>query len=79
MPSKNEIWTARAAHFVHHAAEYGMTTGPIAIDMAVVRDRKRKMVRPARRVSPQLRSGWCGIDHGVGAFRGAEDRRGHPQ
>jgi pyruvate/2-oxoglutarate dehydrogenase complex dihydrolipoamide dehydrogenase (E3) component len=44
MPSKNEIWTAKAAHFVHHAAEYGMTTGPVAVDMAVVRDRKRKMV-----------------------------------
>src|SRR5262245_59935845 len=44
MPSKNEIWTAKAAHFVHHAAEYGMTNGPVAIAMAVVRERKRKMV-----------------------------------
>src|SRR5690349_12343958 len=44
MPSKNEIWSATAAHFVRHAAEFGMTTGPVVIDMAVVRERKRKMV-----------------------------------
>jgi pyruvate/2-oxoglutarate dehydrogenase complex dihydrolipoamide dehydrogenase (E3) component len=44
MPSKNEIWSAKAAHFVRHAAEFGMTTGPVVIDMAVVRERKRKMV-----------------------------------
>ncbi len=29
MPSKNEIWSAKAAHFVRHAAEFGMTTGPV--------------------------------------------------
>src|SRR5262245_8252629 len=45
MPSKNEIWTAKAAHFVHHAADYGMTTSPVAVDMALVRERKRKMVK----------------------------------
>ena len=44
LPSKNEIWTAKAAHFVRHAAEYGMATGPVAIDMATVRKRKRKMI-----------------------------------
>jgi pyruvate/2-oxoglutarate dehydrogenase complex dihydrolipoamide dehydrogenase (E3) component len=44
MPSKNEIWSAKAAHFVRHAAEFGMTTGPVVIDMAVVSERKRKMV-----------------------------------
>jgi pyruvate/2-oxoglutarate dehydrogenase complex dihydrolipoamide dehydrogenase (E3) component len=31
MPSKNEIWSAKAAYFMHHAAEYGMTTGQVAI------------------------------------------------
>ena len=44
MPSKNEIWSAKAAHFVHHATEFGITTGPVAIDMAAVRQRKRDMV-----------------------------------
>jgi pyruvate/2-oxoglutarate dehydrogenase complex dihydrolipoamide dehydrogenase (E3) component len=44
LPSKNEIWTAKVAHLVHHAAEFGLRTGPVAIDMAVVRQRKRDMV-----------------------------------
>jgi pyruvate/2-oxoglutarate dehydrogenase complex dihydrolipoamide dehydrogenase (E3) component len=44
MPSKNEIWSAKVAHLVHHAAQFGLATGPVAIDMATVRQRKRAMV-----------------------------------
>jgi pyruvate/2-oxoglutarate dehydrogenase complex dihydrolipoamide dehydrogenase (E3) component len=45
MPSKNEISSARVAHLVRHAAEYGWTTlEPGAIDIGVVRKRKRDMV-----------------------------------
>jgi pyruvate/2-oxoglutarate dehydrogenase complex dihydrolipoamide dehydrogenase (E3) component len=44
MPSKNEIWSAKVAHLVHHAAQFGTMTGPVAIDMATVRRRKRDMV-----------------------------------
>jgi pyruvate/2-oxoglutarate dehydrogenase complex dihydrolipoamide dehydrogenase (E3) component len=44
MPSKNEISSARVAHLVRRAAEYGWTLQPGAIDMAVVRKRKRDMV-----------------------------------
>ena len=44
LPSKNEVWSAKVAHLVHHAAQFGMTTGPVAIDMATVRRRKRDMV-----------------------------------
>jgi pyruvate/2-oxoglutarate dehydrogenase complex dihydrolipoamide dehydrogenase (E3) component len=44
LPSKNEIWSARVAHLVRHAAQFGMKTGPITVDMAVVRQRKRDMV-----------------------------------
>jgi pyruvate/2-oxoglutarate dehydrogenase complex dihydrolipoamide dehydrogenase (E3) component len=44
MPSNNEISSARVAYLVRHAASYGMKTGPAAIDMAVVRQRKRDMV-----------------------------------
>src|SRR5262249_45479932 len=44
MPSKNEISSARVAHLVRHAADYGWTLEPGAIDMAVVRKRKRDMV-----------------------------------
>jgi len=44
LPSKNEIWSARVAHLVHHAARFGTITGPVAVDVAVVRQRKRQMV-----------------------------------
>src|SRR5499425_1414259 len=44
LPSKNEIWSAKVSYLVHHAAEYGTTTGPVAVDMAKVRQRKRDMV-----------------------------------
>jgi pyruvate/2-oxoglutarate dehydrogenase complex dihydrolipoamide dehydrogenase (E3) component len=44
LPSKNEIWSAKVAHLVHHAAQFGTMTGPVAIDMATVRQRKRRMV-----------------------------------
>src|SRR5262245_11645126 len=44
LPSKNEITSARVAHFVRHAAEYGWTLNPGTIDMKVVRKRKRNMV-----------------------------------
>jgi pyruvate/2-oxoglutarate dehydrogenase complex dihydrolipoamide dehydrogenase (E3) component len=45
LPSKNEIWSARVAYLTRHAAQFGtMITGPVAADMAKVRQRKRDMV-----------------------------------
>ncbi|MDB5405223.1 MAG: mercuric reductase, partial [Rhodospirillales bacterium] len=44
LPSKNEIWSAKVAELMHHAARFGAVTGPVAIDMAKVRQRKRDMV-----------------------------------
>jgi pyruvate/2-oxoglutarate dehydrogenase complex dihydrolipoamide dehydrogenase (E3) component len=44
MPSKNEVWSARVAHLVQHAREFGTTTGPVQTDMESVRERKQKMV-----------------------------------
>ncbi len=45
LPSKNEIWSAKVADLMHHANRFGATTGPSAIDMAKVRQRKRDMVQ----------------------------------
>jgi pyruvate/2-oxoglutarate dehydrogenase complex dihydrolipoamide dehydrogenase (E3) component len=44
LPSKNEIWSAKVAHLVQHAAQFGTMTGPVTIDMVKVRQRKRDMV-----------------------------------
>lgn len=44
LPSKNEIWSARVAHLAHHAGQFGTVAGPVATDMAAVRQRKSDMV-----------------------------------
>lgn len=44
LPSKNEIWSARVAHLARNAAQFGLKTGPITVDMTKVRQRKRDMV-----------------------------------
>ena len=30
LPSKNEVWSAKVADLVHHAAKFGLVTGPTA-------------------------------------------------
>jgi pyruvate/2-oxoglutarate dehydrogenase complex dihydrolipoamide dehydrogenase (E3) component len=44
LPSKNEIWSAKVADLVHHAAKFGMLTSTTAVDMGRMRQRKRDMV-----------------------------------
>lgn len=44
LPSKNELWSARVAHMVQHAADFGTVTGPVSTDMVKVRRRKQDMV-----------------------------------
>ena len=44
LPSKNEIWSAKVADLVHHAATFGAGTDFMSVDMAKVRQRKREMV-----------------------------------
>jgi pyruvate/2-oxoglutarate dehydrogenase complex dihydrolipoamide dehydrogenase (E3) component len=44
LPSKNEIWSAKVADLLHHAAQFGVVTGSVAVDMAKVVQRKRAMV-----------------------------------
>jgi pyruvate/2-oxoglutarate dehydrogenase complex dihydrolipoamide dehydrogenase (E3) component len=44
LPSKNEIWSARVAHLAQRAGDFGTITGPLTVDMAKVRERKRGMI-----------------------------------
>jgi pyruvate/2-oxoglutarate dehydrogenase complex dihydrolipoamide dehydrogenase (E3) component len=44
MPSKTEVWSARAAHFARHGQQFGVVTGSVTTDMATVVRRKRDMV-----------------------------------
>jgi len=43
-PTKTMVASARVAHLARRAADYGVHTGPISIDMARVRQRKREIV-----------------------------------
>lgn len=54
MPSKNEIANARVAHLARHASEFGTIAGPVTVDMATIRRRKREMVE--RQVARHLQN-----------------------
>jgi pyruvate/2-oxoglutarate dehydrogenase complex dihydrolipoamide dehydrogenase (E3) component len=44
LPSKNELWSARVAHRVRNAAQFGSLTDAVRTDMGKVRARKQGMV-----------------------------------
>jgi pyruvate/2-oxoglutarate dehydrogenase complex dihydrolipoamide dehydrogenase (E3) component len=44
LPTKNEIWSAKVADLLHHAAKFGVITNSAQVDMAKVVQRKREMV-----------------------------------
>ncbi len=44
LPSKNVVRSAEVAHLARHGAQFGTMTGPLEVDMAKVRQRKREMV-----------------------------------
>jgi pyruvate/2-oxoglutarate dehydrogenase complex dihydrolipoamide dehydrogenase (E3) component len=76
MPSKNEVWSARVAHFVQHAAEFGTIIGgvgasSVATDMAKVRQRKRAMVEHEIALHlEQYRESGAELIMGIGRFVG---------
>src|ERR1700685_3752978 len=45
MPSKNIIHSAKVASFFYRSNEFGISKENVRINMAAVRERKRKMVR----------------------------------
>jgi pyruvate/2-oxoglutarate dehydrogenase complex dihydrolipoamide dehydrogenase (E3) component len=47
-PTKTMVASARVAYLARRAAEYGVQTGPVSIDMRVVRQRKRDIVASFR-------------------------------
>ncbi|MFE2443256.1 FAD-dependent oxidoreductase [Streptomyces sp. NPDC059426] len=47
-PTKTMVASARAARRARRGAEYGVRTGPVSVDLAAVRERKRAMVAGAR-------------------------------
>ena len=73
MPSKNEIWSAKVAHLARNGAEFGTMTGPVRVDMAKVRKRKRDMVD--RQIAAHLqnyKSSGAELIMGTGSFVAAK-------
>ena len=69
LPSKNEIWSAKVADLIHHADQFGATTGAVAINMAAVRQRKRKMVEELKTLALQeYRTSGVELIMGTGHF-----------
>jgi pyruvate/2-oxoglutarate dehydrogenase complex dihydrolipoamide dehydrogenase (E3) component len=69
LPSKNEIWSAKVADLVRHAAAYGTITGSWSVDMARVRQRKRDMVEAQIALHVELfRASGADLIIGAGRF-----------
>jgi pyruvate/2-oxoglutarate dehydrogenase complex dihydrolipoamide dehydrogenase (E3) component len=69
LPSKNEIWSAKVADLVHHAAAFGTVTTPGPVEMARVRQRKRDMVEGQIALHLDLfKTSGAGLIMGAGQF-----------
>ncbi len=69
LPSKNEIWSAKVADLVRHAAAFGTVTSPGSVDMARVRQRKRDMVEGLIAMHlERYRASGAGLIMGTGRF-----------
>lgn len=45
LPSKNLVYSAHVSALIHRHEEFGVSTGPVSVDMAAVQQRKRNMVK----------------------------------
>jgi hypothetical protein len=73
-PSKTMVASARVAHLARRAADYGVRTGPVSVDMETVRRRKREIVDSWREGSRESLEGHDGIDLVMGDARFVGDR-----
>jgi len=68
-PTKTMIASARVAHLARRAGDYGVATGPVAVDLSVVRRRKRDMVERFRSGSRKRLKQTEGLDLLMGTAR----------
>jgi len=61
-PTKTMIASARAAYMARRAADYGVHTGPVTVDMVRVRQRKRDIVKSFRGGSQRRIENTPGLD-----------------
>src|SRR5438132_13897967 len=61
-PTKTMVASARVAYLAKRAADYGVNTGPVSVDMSVVRKRKRDIVESFRSGSERRIESTPGVD-----------------
>jgi pyruvate/2-oxoglutarate dehydrogenase complex dihydrolipoamide dehydrogenase (E3) component len=71
-PTKTMVASARVAYLARRAADYGVQTGPISVDMARVRQRKRDIVDSFRNGSQRQIESTDGVDLIFGEARFVE-------
>src|SRR5579859_2240975 len=73
-PTKTMVASARVAYLARRAADYGMQTGPVSVDMSVVRKRKRDIVESFRNGSQMSIESTEGVDLLMGEARFIEPK-----
>src|SRR5436309_672136 len=68
-PTKTMVASARVAYLARRAADYGVHTGPVTVDMTVVRKRKRDIVDSFRNGSQKRIESTEGVDLLMGEAR----------
>jgi pyruvate/2-oxoglutarate dehydrogenase complex dihydrolipoamide dehydrogenase (E3) component len=73
-PTKTMVASARVAYLARRAADYGVSTGPISVDLSVVRKRKRDIVESWQAGSRSSIESTEGVDllMGEARFSGAK-------
>jgi pyruvate/2-oxoglutarate dehydrogenase complex dihydrolipoamide dehydrogenase (E3) component len=75
-PTKTMVASARVAHMARRGADYGVKTGPVEVDLEVVRRRKREIVQSWSLGSERyLRSDGVDLLMGEGTFSGPKTVR----
>lgn len=74
-PTKTMVASARVAHLARRGADYGVTTGPISVELEVVRQRKRDIVDRWSESNRKALEEHDNIEliQGEGAFRGPRE------
>src|SRR5712692_8126880 len=73
-PTKTMVASARVAYLARRAADYGVQTGPVSVDMQVVRKRKRDIVDSFRNGSQRQIESTAGVDLMMGEARFIEPK-----
>lgn len=74
VPTKTMVTSARVAHLARRAAEYGVHTGDVSVDLAEVRKRKDELVGRLRALPEGLIAQMEGLDFVLGTARFKGDR-----